>query len=457
MATSAPSFNPSIGSSSSAPPGDGPESDEATSYADASPPALVDPIVYDLVAPNVRVTAGKPRLVYELFDTPDTGHLWFPDLRYYGRSGLGEMQITLGPDSWESHHHTSLTIRTTDFGMTWSQNTHHDVYGFKGGNDDPRLFEDGRWYEWSAGYRCHPLGQARDFKCDYGYRANGAAKWVLYPWGSAWFGLPEDVKPDPTVVHGRHASHMIRWHGNPLRLSTGELAAVVYVTFVSDTGSTCCLFKSTDNGLVWNYTGIIAGPDTIVGNDVGAPHGAGRAFNENAIFERGGRLWAVMRAEGDTGGDYSVCRGTYSTDGGATWSIPMRLVNLASHVAPVVVQIDNGVLVLCTGRQGIIAGMSRSSANLTDGAFFHVVTHHNEYAEAGFTLEDDLGAGLIRAFREAAAPMIEDQSTCYLAAQQVSANRVQLAYDYLPAGRNAIGATGEPGQIYVMDLDITLL
>src|SRR5687767_9544969 len=89
MATATPSHNPQIGRTSSG-GGDGDSSDEVSSHPPGTPPALVEPVSYPMLGAGISmtVTAGKPRLVFQLGGANRGGYgPWFPDLLSWGHSG----------------------------------------------------------------------------------------------------------------------------------------------------------------------------------------------------------------------------------------------------------------------------------------------------------------------------------------------------------------------------------
>jgi hypothetical protein len=130
----------------------------------------------------------------------------------------------------------------------------------------------------------------------------------------------------------------------------GSLTAVTYPNIL-DAGerfhfSTAC-WRSTDRGHTWRLQGRIA----FVPDSLADPKASRRdGFTEPAFTRlRDGSLYCVLRTT-DGNGVGPMYR-TRSTDGGRTWSKPAVIAS--NGVMPRLLRLQNGMLVLSSGRPGV--------------------------------------------------------------------------------------------------------
>lgn len=154
------------------------------------------------------------------------------------------------------------------------------------------------------------------------------------------------------------------WWGDMHVASDGSVIAGVYPGFLigedglADPRSAVFFYRSTDNGHSWSMQGRITYAVDIVGD----PKGENRMGFTEPAFEilKDGTFLCVMRTnDGPANGPMYA---SYSKDMGKTWTKPTVIT--PNGVLPRLLQLDNGVTVLSSGRPGV---QLRFSVNGSDG------------------------------------------------------------------------------------------
>ena len=143
----------------------------------------------------------------------------------------------------------------------------------------------------------------------------------------------------------------LMWWGEIEELEDGSLIGGIYRTYYQDqnTGSpkSCITFyKSQDGGYHWKAIGRISYQIEEI-KDRTRKYDSTRGFSE-ATFEilKDGTYFCVLR----TGYNTPMYK-SYSKDGGQHWTKPVAFTS--NGVMPHLIQLDNGVMVLASGRPGL--------------------------------------------------------------------------------------------------------
>lgn len=153
---------------------------------------------------------------------------------------------------------------------------------------------------------------------------------------------------DPKLLRYSIDSLMpIVWWGNMRQLADSSLVAGIYPGCYLDTPggvdySGVSFYKSVDDGRTWNLISRIPFKLDGIAEKLG-----GKSFDEPA-FEilSDSTFLCVMRT-----GDKSPMYQAFSTDRGNTWSLPEPFT--PNGVKPKLLRLNNGVLVLVSGRPGV--------------------------------------------------------------------------------------------------------
>lgn len=177
------------------------------------------------------------------------------------------------------------------------------------------------------------------------------------------------------------------WWGDMHVAKDGSLMAGIYPgNMVRDDGSfdsknNIFFYRSTDNGASWQVQGrILYQPDSVL--DPQAQKRMGMLEPGFEILKDGTFLCVIRTTDGNgLGPMYS----SYSHDMGKTWSRPA--VISANGVLPRLLQLDNGVVVLASGRPGV---QLRFASRYDDAAWtqpFELLPyeHINETVSCGYT------------------------------------------------------------------------
>lgn len=414
--------------------------DEQTEYPAAALPALVDPQIYTFPATGVTITAGAPRIARERYAYGTESFFWYP---HYFSFGFGLDRIAMlhmNRDQNDQYLEATGILRSHDGGLTFDESLDVDTSITKYARfwDAPT----GRVYEWDLSWFPDPPGQARDFKSNYGWWANGGRKYVNKPWGSRVRGLPTDINPLGTTT--RHMPYKLWAESRPCRMANGDLAMVMDGIAVGDTLHTGYLVKSTDDGENWDFV-------SVVGEAELGP-------SENALhLLDDGRLLCVFRNSGSLVGMGAGCVFITSTDAtGTAWNEAFFPVLNTAVAAPSIIKLDNGIRVVATGRAGIYLNVNTDGGGASGSVWdrWYATAHQDLYETAGGVSEATASIlpGLIR---KQFNPTENNTGTFPIT--QVGPNRIQCMYDSNYADRHPIGTPyGHPHQALVMDLDITL-
>lgn len=215
-----------------------------------------------------------------------------------------------------------------------------------------------------------------------------------------------------------------------------QLLATVYWNKKGQRGETLSLASSKDGGHTWHYYSTIATPSDVFPQRDGKVRGEGGPNEPAMIRLADGELMAVYRV--GEGKEWHLRR-SYSNDDGHTWTKPEELP--AYSVEPKMLRLDNGAIVLATGRPGIHLWLTTdprgAAASWQD---VDIVAHHNEWAS------DDSYRISLRDNKD------HWQTTSYTGLIQVAPNRLLLLYDrdpeHAPAGPN------DMSRIFVMPIEV---
>lgn len=142
------------------------------------------------------------------------------------------------------------------------------------------------------------------------------------------------------------------WWGDIKELNDGSLIAGVYPAYYENRKgdvSPCgvSFYRSTDKGYSWRIQGKIPYPEELIDNPekFGRKTEGGFTEPDFEILDNG-TLICVMR----TGGASPMYR-SFSTDNGLSWSTPEPFT--PNGVMPQLLKLNNGVVVLASGRPGL--------------------------------------------------------------------------------------------------------
>lgn len=447
-------------------------SDEQVEYPAGTPPAIEEPRSYNVIGNGINATiiAGKPRNIYELYRESHAGFLWFPDIHSFVHSGKLMAFASLNNDDLENAIDAHVSLRSNDFGQTWSRSDTCDVAGFSNGPCRLRHFDSatGRLYEWGA-FKMQPYpndGTNRQtFRCERSYYANAGAKCVREANGSLWTGLPVPATadpfhityPEPAAARPRHTWAALFGEGEIAVMADGGWGTVLDCELENpanengqDAYFTGAFYKSYDKGVTWSFVNFVDKRESGV--------------TENTFFRgpNNDKLVCIFR---NFGADNSTPnKATISTDPtGSAWT-PSFFPDPGNHgvarignSAPTSCALTGGGRILCAGRTGNDA--LNVSVNLDGGdspdsvwGWWSLTEHHDFWANDGGTdLATASGApGLIHKFWP--NPSKSEVSTCYAGVTEIAPDEFMIIYDYTPSYRAPIGYTYQhlPNCIYVV-------
>ncbi len=299
--------------------------------------------------PKLRVDMDPPVLLVE---SPAEERRWgryqFPTIE---RLADGRILATIHveADSATAYGAPKLNLVTSDNGLTWRKDdtAANGAYGLRLKNGDylrtdtpPALdvgslqlpAPAGEFKMYNVPYHVYPLNQLpRDLRLIFFQRFR-QGQWQ-----------PESTELDDSTglrytVQGRFPRI---WWGDMLSTPDGSLLALTYPRIAPTQpfrfGSAA--YRSTDYGRTWKMRGQIV--------DSGAP---GSGFTEPALtLLPNGTLYAALRTT-DGSGVLPMFE-SRSTDLGRTWSEPKAIA--PNGVLPRFQRLDNGILVLSSGRPGV--------------------------------------------------------------------------------------------------------
>ncbi len=146
----------------------------------------------------------------------------------------------------------------------------------------------------------------------------------------------------------------IVWWGNMKLLPDNSVVICIYPAFYENesggvSASGVAFYRSTDYGMTWKIVGNIPyQPDLVTDPNGNKRLAFGYTEPYFEILKDGTYLCVMRTTDGYGNSPMYISR---STDQGATWSKPTPFT--PSGVLPKLIQLDNGVLVLASGRPGV--------------------------------------------------------------------------------------------------------
>lgn len=300
----------------------------------------------------------------------------------------------------------------------------------------------------------YPLGVAQGnnlYGASYQLKPNGAfptasflARRVLISDGGATWTQDDWVIPVTGFPRTASALGDVSWPSNIVKRSNGDLLSVFAIQYTGDTQVSAAMVKSTDNGVSWQYVSQVGGPADVRPSDEGPDE---FALQELANSD----LLCVARVVSN-----DQLMGFLSTDGGITWVKQGFYTNAQMRsVQPRTLLLDNGLLVLSTGRDGGQGGLyvgvatDGRGAGVSSWQTWNLYMWHNTIATVAYD-EQMTTPGLLRKFVGKASNGLD--TTGYTAPIKLSTpNTFRIYYDYTPQGHNAVSIW--PGQIYSVDIE----
>ena len=381
---------------------------------------------------GLRVTLEDPVQVSE-----GVGHCHFPGI---GRFATGELlaSMMLVADAHGNHLTAQRICISTDAGRTWEPR--YTVSEAMTGAKFP--LPNGDMLMTSSPVSPDPPGQWRSFAGPYVRYQDGGKRIVVEDRGMRVEGLPRDVAalPDEWVLPGQ-VNKGNQAFGGPILEVDGRMLTPMYLRFaeherVSPFYSTV-VFESEDEGRNWRYLSTVSGPNAVPG----APHGP---CEPALVMLETGELMCVMRV-GWEGRGWPMVR-SYSADGGRTWSPTDRMPGWS--VAPDLLRLANGTLLLCAGRPGSYLWLSTDPRGET-WQRIDLLAHHNKWApgpEHTIVSQDFLNRESLHK---------REQTTSYMSMVEVEPDRVLLAYDRIPFGWNPVPSdSDERSRVYVVPFTV---
>lgn len=311
------------------------------------------------------VKLGEPIVVAQAEDVLEWGYFQFPEIFFVG-DGIMMVSWQMKPDSYTVYGEDSnARLISKDGGLTWVEQD-KDYYDkdnsfieFKDGNVLQFIYRDSRDTKQYSNFP-NPVNSE--------------------PLGNRWFykesELPEDLRgvyleywdkktgkiseihahlDDPGLLRYSYSNDNLMpllWNGDMTELEDGSLVGIKYPGYYQNADGKvmeCGLsvYKSFDKGFNWKRIGKIPyqlekgkSPESYVFN-------GGEGFNESSfVVLNDGTCLCVIR----TGHNTPMYR-SFSKDGGYSWSIPEPFIS--NGVCPNMLLLNNGVLVLSSGRPGV--------------------------------------------------------------------------------------------------------
>lgn len=209
------------------------------------------------------------------------------------------------------------------------------------------------------------------------------------PKGETTWDTEHAILNDPKGVRYSESGFFpVVWWGDMHVARDSSVIAGIYPGFkIGDNNkinaSGVTFYRSTDGGHIWNVQGrILYEPDLTVDSNGNKRIGFG--FTEPAyIILSNGIFLCVMRTTDGFGNSPMYL--SYSEDQGVTWSKPMPFT--PNGVLPRLLQLDNGVIVLSSGRPGVQLRFSEDSKGDTWTDPFEMLPYKNakETVSCGYT------------------------------------------------------------------------
>ena len=364
---------------------------------------------------NLKISIHKPRAVAEIAN----GHCWYPDLLKFS---TGELMLnhSLNADSNTNLHNSQAVYISDDNGQTFD--FAYDVNGFHNSGGEVRTsLDDGRIVGVSTFLKPDPPGQLRSFSAHYWCYDKGGRRYSVEPWGATVTGLPRDVKlwDKPSRTWWCRCN----WFSDIAVLDDGRFVTTLSMRFTGDPLESTVALASDDQGRNWEYLSTISAADSVPD--------AKEGFDEPCLIQlEDGDLMCISRV--GSGQDQKLAR-AYSSDGGQSWSELDRLE--AFSVAPQILRLQNGVLVISTGRPGVFLWFS-TDARGEEWQSFDVMEFHNSVHEERFQFN-------------------AKQTTAYTAMIEAESNRIFLVYDRTPLSWQPVPPdSDEVSGIYLLEVSV---
>ena len=218
---------------------------------------------------------------------------------------------------------------------------------------------------------------------------------------------------------------------NVLRLDA-EWITTVYGRFENESAFSVWCFVSLDQGLTWHYRSTVA-----KGEAVQTPEGASESCMATLPD---GRLLCIYRI--GSGAKYCYAK-SYSIDAGKTWTESELMPDMGS-VAPQLLMLDNGALILAGGRPGLHLWCSWDGSGKV-WEHWDLGAHHNALAAENVLL--------LASYDEAPEQVAHVQSTHYLSLIGLSENELLVCYDWLSNGWQA-AVPGHKNRVFTLRIRI---
>jgi hypothetical protein len=352
----------------------------------------------------VRVRLGRPVQI-----TESHGYAYIPTISKFPN---GELLATysLVPDTNENPAYMSGFQISKDGGKTWGHRyevlPEHQRMIYVPEKDGSLMAIPTRFYPITPGDR-------HNFHACYIRFEPGGRRVIIEPGGVRVVNWPWAVEVVPRLVPQKNSYIRLSLGGNAIRIN-GRLIATAYARKEQEPLPRSILLASEDDGRTWHYFSTIADSSIM---PIPPPNRWGWGPSETAMIQLAdGDLMAVFRV--GNGKEWNLRR-AYSSDGGRTWSradpIPPYSVD------PSMVRINNGTIVLSTGRPGIRLWLSTDPRGKT-WQDIDVVEHHNRWAPN-------------ETYRISPYPFESPRGMntwSYTKLVEVAPNRLLLVYDRIP-------------------------
>jgi len=324
---------------------------------------------------QVSVRVSEPFVI-----SRSAGHHWFPTRKQVGPRHLF-VGIWAAADAAmaEQGVHT-VGVWTQDGGQTWGEPV--SFRGKEAGGHSWIRRSDGTC-AWLS-YFTRRVDETTA-KCNVGHSKDGKT----YTWSVGKVTFPQ------AVSQWKDGNAYMVFARSILEMPDGSLLASMYGRFVGDSRYRLILVRSTDGGVNWEYFSTLAYDPTADGEGLCEPC---------VVRLADGDLFCMMRVS--SGKPMYTVR---SSDGGKSWTTPVKLSPHTASVFPDLVHMSNGVLACSFGRPGC-------------HLMFSVDGNGDQWTER--------------------TTIFEGPSTCYTAIREVAPGRLLYVYDVVPAGWNKL----KPGQ-----------
>lgn len=347
---------------------------------------------------SLEITMSEPRVVAVAPEEVGWGYYQFPSL---GKWSDGTLSLTynISPDAAESYGKPRAALISNDQGKTWKPMTGKwGVGGLLLPNGDRIAVATPKPYDVARLQLPKPAGILTS--------SYSKEKYVVYRLQD----LPPKLRTiriirtkreseigrlehawldDPLALrYSLRSIFPIVWWGDMHVLKDGSLIAIVYPGLLTDEDGTphpkwhVFAYRSTDFGHTWKIQGrILYRPDIKAD-----PRGQERnGFTEpGSLVMDDGSIICVLRTTDGTGiGPMYVTR---SSDMGKTWSTPRVIA--PNGVLPRLLRLDNGILVLSSGRPGVQLRFCTDGKGLKWSEPFELIpiTESNPHADTcGYT------------------------------------------------------------------------